>query len=227
LTLREGSAQLDIEIPAEAPADQQLPEPRVLAGGIGIIAFQELGSKLQIERMDAALARFPEARAWVLDLRGLRVGGDTAVTLPIMGRFVMRATIYSWMRRRNGKGLGKAWPEWVKPRGEVFQGPLVVLVDPWTASAAEGLAMGLSGVGRARVVGTRMAGLGAAVHSIRLGHSGLRVQISTEPVYDARRRPRNAFRPEVEVDLGAPGDPILEAGLREATRCLAGEVLER
>jgi len=221
LTLREGATQRDLEIPADAPADQSLPEPHLLAGQIGIIAFQELGSKTQIERIDAALARFPEARAWVLDLRGLRVGGDTAVTVPIMGRFVDRPMIYAWMRRRNRKGLGKAWPEWVKPRGEVFRGPLVILVDAWTASAAEGLAMGLSGMGRGTAVGTRMAGLGAAVHSINLSHSGLRVQISSEPVFDLRHRPRTAFQPDIVVDLAASGDPILEAGLQEASRGLA------
>ena len=83
--------------------------------------------------------------------------------------------------------------------------------------------MGLSGLGRAKVVGTRMAGLGAAVHSITLRHGGLRVQISTEPIFDAQQRPRTAFQPDIAVDLAQPGDPILEAGLREVQRSLASK----
>lgn len=223
LTVMDRGLLQEINIPPGDPVAPPLPESRLLEKNIGIIAFQELGSEAQVERMDAALARFPKARAWILDLRGLRVGGDTTVVLPIMGRFMEKAGVYAWMQRRNGQGLGKAWPEKAMPRGKVFHGPLVILVDPWTASAAEGLAMGLSGLGRAKVVGTRMAGLGAAVHSITLRHSGLRVQISTEPIFDAQQRPRTAFQPDIAVDLAQPGDPILEAGLREVQRSLASK----
>lgn len=220
LTVEDALGIRQVDLPAGDPVDPPLPDARILEGGIGHIAFQELGSATQVARMEAALARFPQARAWILDLRGLRVGGSTSVTLPIMGRFLEKPGVYAWMQRRQGRRLGRPWAEPVKPRGRTFRGPLVVLVDPWTASAAEGMAMGLSGLGRAVVVGTRMAGLGAAVHSITLRHSGLRVQISTEPVLDVRRRPRNEFRPDRRVDLGGPGDPILEAGIQEAQRRL-------
>jgi carboxyl-terminal processing protease len=220
LTVEDALGIRQLDLPAGDPTDPPLPEARIIEGAIGHIAFQELGSTAQVARMDAALGRFPQARAWIIDLRGLRVGGSTGVTLPIMGRFLEKPGIYAWMQRRRGPRLGRPWAEPAKPRGSIFRGPLVVLVDPWTASAAEGMAMGLSGLGRATVVGTRMAGLGAAVHSITLRHSGLRVQISTEPVLDVHHRPRSDFRPDLLVDLAGPGDPILDAGIREVKRRL-------
>ena len=66
---------------------------------------------------------------------------------------------------------------------------MVVLTDRWSASMAEGFPMGLHGMGRARVVGTPMMQLGAAVFPPARPHGGAH-QYSGEPVYDAQDRPR-------------------------------------
>ena len=81
--------------------------------------------------------------------------------------------------------------------------------------------MGLSGMKRARIVGTRMAGLGAAIERITLRHSGIGAQISAEPVYHVDGTPRWQLVPDVEVDVLAGGDdPILAAARSEAERLL-------
>lgn len=206
-----------VVVPDGADRDPDLVPVRLLAGDVGYIAFRDLGSKTEVRRLDEALARFPQAKAWVLDVR-INYGGDTAVMKPVLGRFLSKKMKYASMRKRVGEDLGAAWEEWVGPRGQAFAGPLAVLVSPWTMSVAEGLAMAVQGTGRGVAVGTRMAGLGAAVQSLVLKHSGLRVQASTEPVYDVHGAPRSAFRPAVPVDLGAPErrvqeDPILSAAL--------------
>ncbi len=204
----------DVKVPAGDDAFPRLPDAALLANGVGYIAFQDFGSEDLIKRMDEALTRFPQARGWVLDLR-YNTGGDTQVMLPILGRFFAKRTRFAQMRKRDGAGLGSPWDEYVPTRGKTFDGPLVVLVSPWTMSVAEGMTLAVQGTLRGVAVGTRMAGLGAAVKSIQLKHSGVRVQVSSEPVYDLFLRPRSALRPKVVVDLATAtgADPILDAAL--------------
>ena len=84
---------------------------------------------------------------------------------------------------------------------------------------AEGFAMGLDGMGRATVVGTRMGGLGAGIARTTLPNSGFGVQVSAEPVYHVSGRPRSSFRPRVRVVPSAgPTDPDLDAALRRLER---------
>jgi len=91
----------------------------------------------------------------------------------------------------------------------------------------EGLAAGLDGLGRATVVGTRMAGLLGGTRGYTLPHSGIVCPFPCEKVYHVNGTPRAEWLPEVLVDLAeaADGDtawrqaavttdPILAAGLR-------------
>lgn len=78
--------------------------------------------------------------------------------------------------------------------------------------------MALGETGRAIVVGTRMAGLDAAVAKIHLPQNDVDAQISAEPVYSVDGTPRSSFTPTILLDLAdARGsDPILSAGLAAA-----------
>jgi carboxyl-terminal processing protease len=80
---------------------------------------------------------------------------------------------------------------------------------------AEGFPMGMKGVGRARIVGTPMMGLGAAVFPLRLDRTGVEINYSAEPVYDVWDRPRWHMQPDVNVP---DGQDILAAGLLELKR---------
>jgi carboxyl-terminal processing protease len=205
---------LDLNLPAGPDREPALPETRLLPGDIGYIAFTEFESDAQVKRMDEALERFPQAKGWILDLR-YNSGGDTQVMKPVIGRFLSRKVRYAFMRKRDGESLGTPWEEGLTPRGKVFDGPLAVLVSPWTQSVAEGAAMAVQGTLRGIAFGTRMAGLSAGVKSITLKHSGIRVQVSAEPVYDLFMRPRSDFRPKVLIDLAnaKSEDPILDAAM--------------
>jgi C-terminal processing protease CtpA/Prc len=75
---------------------------------------------------------------------------------------------------------------------------------------------------RGTVVGTRMAGLLGATHSITLPHSGIGVSFPAEKLFHVNGTPREDYVPTVLVDLQKPEhqkarDPILDAGL-EALR---------
>lgn len=217
LKLHSGGKVLDFELPPAVMPESKDEPARLLVGDIGYLGFSHFEDNAQSQRMDAAMDAFPKARAWILDVRN-NSGGDTAVIRRIMGRFLKAKSCYAWMARREGMALGPLWAEYVKPQGKTFEGQVAVLVDGSTMSVAEGLAMGIQGLGRGVAVGASMAGLGAAVHSVNLKNTKVRVQISTEPVFDSQKRPRNAFQPLVQVDLSSPenlakDDPILEAAL--------------
>ena len=200
-----------------APARPDVDSHR-LDGGFGYVAIRSFAETSTVEAFDRALDAFRDAPGLVIDVRR-NGGGDTAVARPIMGRFIHERRAYATMRRRQGAGLSVPWTEEVEPRGPfTFDKPVVVLTNHWSASMAEGFPMGMRDIGRARIVGTRMMGLGAAVFPIRLDRTGLQAQYSGEPVYDTQGRPRWLLRPDIEV---MDGSDILAAGLEDLRRTRA------
>jgi carboxyl-terminal processing protease len=168
------SEELPLELLVRSPGARPRPvllgdgwyEPRVVPVAHRLPAAPEVGY-LRLPSFDdanvgahvaVALTRLraerPPLAGLVLDLRG-NMGGLVASALEVAGQFVHGP----FMLER-----GRDW-EWVlfAPRGgqhrPALRGvPLVVLVDGRTESAAEMLAAGLQGAGRARVVGRRSAG---------------------------------------------------------------------
>lgn len=188
-----------------------------LDDGFGYIAITTFGDYDAPAQFDAALDQLKDAPGLVLDTR-FNGGGDTAVAKPIMGRFISERRPYARMRRRSGTGTGltNAWTEYVDPKGPfTYDRPVVVLANHWSGSMAEGFPMGMKGIGRARVVGTPMMGLGAAVFPLRLDRTSIEINYSAEPVYDVWDRPRWHMQPDVPVP---DGEDILAAGVRELRR---------
>jgi carboxyl-terminal processing protease len=189
---------------------------------IGLIAISTFAADRDVvPAFDRALEALRNTRGLIVDVRS-NAGGDTTIARPIIGRLLTARRQYAWMANRDGPGLGPRRPEFVDARGPwTYSAAVVVLVDRFSVSMAEGFAMALSGLGRARIVGTRMAGLGAAVGRIELPYSRIPVQISTEPVYALDGTPRWELDPDVVVNpLGrADGnDPFIAAAIEELER---------
>ncbi|HUQ11284.1 MAG TPA: S41 family peptidase [Steroidobacteraceae bacterium] len=205
-------AAREVALPLKQRAGRPNVETRKLDGGLGYIAIHTFADTAVVDAFETALADLRDTRGLVLDVRG-NGGGDTAVARPIMGRFISAPKPYATMRRREGKSLGAPWTESVDPRGPfTYIKPVVVLADHWSGSMAEGFPMGMRGIGRARIVGTPMMGLGAAVFSIRLDRTGVQAQYSGEPVYDVSGNARWTLRPDVAVP---DGQDILAAGVAD------------
>lgn len=192
-------------------------ESRRLEGDLGYIRIGSFANNEAVEAFDTALAELTATRGLIIDVRG-NGGGDTAVARPIMGRFIAEPRPYAHMRRRSGRSLSQHWVESVEPRGPfTYTHPVVVLVDHWSGSMAEGFPMGMRAITGARIVGTRMMGLGAAVFSIRLDRTGIGAQYSAEPIYDVNDQPRWRLTPDLET---TPGADILAAGIADLLRTL-------
>ena len=191
-----------VAVPLRQAAPRPDLEHRRLEGGIGYVVIRSFADPATVAAFDAALASVADAPGLVIDVRD-NGGGDTAVARPIMGRFITETRAYARMRRRNGRGLSDAWTEVVEPRGPfTFTRPVVVLTSPWSGSMAEGFPMGMRDIAAAKIVGTRMMGLGAAVFPMRLDRTGLQLQYSGEPVYDTHDQPRWRLRPDVQANYG-------------------------
>ena len=203
-------AQRRVDRPSERVSAQRLSGDEAL-----IRLNNSLGQLDTVAAFDAALAGVRDAKGLILDLRDVPSGGSSTVALGVLGRFVAERLPYQ-RHRIPAYGLPdveRNWIEEVQPRGPfTYTGRLVVLVDAWTGSMGEGMAIGLNAMKRATVVGTPMAGLAGAVDRTSLPATGVAVQFPTEQLFHVDGTPRHRWRPPVEVTPVDGEDAILARG---------------
>lgn len=198
-------------------------EWRSLEGGIGYVRLHDsLGDSAMVPAFDDALTALRDTRAMILDLRDTPSGGNTTNARSLLGRFVAVEMPYQKHELASELrlyGVHRSWLELVSPRGPfVYPAPVVVLVDPWTGSMGEGVAIAFDGMKRGTVIGCEMARLRGATDSLDLGLDGLTVWFPTERLFHVDGTPRHRFVPPVYVDALAPEhreetDPILARAL--------------
>jgi len=222
LRLQVGGAEKTVELPA---ADQFTTSANVLTSsevkpGIGYIRFNDsLGDNTTVEAFDRALKDFRNTRNLIIDLRNTPSGGNTSVARGILGRFVSKERPYQkhvLPSEERQTGVHRSWLELVSPRCEfIYTRPVAIIVNRWTGSMGEGLAIGFDAIG-SKVVGTPMAGLLGATTRVALPRTGIGINIPTERLYDVNGKPREEFRPEVLVDVNraeSGQDPYIAAAL--------------
>ena len=172
-----------------------------------------IGRNETVAAFDAALASVRDAPGLILDLRDVPSGGNSTVALGILGRFVSQRLAYQ-RHRVPAYGLPdveRNWIEEVAPRGPfTYTGRLVVLVDAWTGSMGEGMAVGLDAMKRGTVVGTPMAGLAGSVDQVKLNATGISVQFPTEQLFHIDGTLRHHWRPPVEVSPVTNDNAVLQ-----------------
>jgi membrane-associated protease RseP (regulator of RpoE activity) len=166
----------------------------------GYIQLNALGDSRSVPAFDSALAALRTTRGVVLDLRNTPGGGNTDVAEPILGRLITTAAGYQRVVPREGP----AYVRMVQTRGPwAYTAPVVVLVGRWTGSMGEAMAMGLDAMHRAKVVGTRMAGLAGAVDDVTLPCSGISLGLPTARLLHLNGTPRERWVPPMLVDFEA------------------------
>jgi C-terminal processing protease CtpA/Prc len=173
-----------------------------------------------VAAIDRALEQLRSTSGLILDLRDVPSGGNSSVALGIMGRFAK--TMLPYQRHRiPGYGqpdVERNWIELVAPRGPfTYTAPVVALVDHWTGSMGEGMAIGFDAMQRAVVVGTPMAHLAGAVTDLRLPRTGVDVAFATEQLFHVNGTPRQDWLPPVLVQtpVTRTNDTVLSRGLEE------------
>ena len=201
-------------------------EFRTIEPRIGYVTINgDLADRRLLELFDAALDALRDTGGLILDLRSVG-GGNTGIVEGIIGRLIDRECVYQRTVPRNGEPFLSR----VEPGGESqYRQPVVILVNRWTGSAGEGLAISLDALGRATVVGTRMAGLEGSVYTMRMPHTGIGFQCTKQKVFNGTLKgdpasrefagsSRSAYIPSVVVDplkagCGDSEDQILKKGI--------------
>jgi C-terminal processing protease CtpA/Prc len=225
LQVREGDRNRTVELAARDQFGASAPAPvshSEVRPGIGYIRFNDsLGSDATVEAFDRALAELRDTRGLIVDLRHTESGGNSSVARGILGRFVSREMPYQkhvLPSEERETGIRRSWFELVSPRGDSsYRRPVAVLVDHWTGSMGEGLAIGFDATGAGTVIGTSMAGLAGATDHVTLPHTGIGINVPAERLYHVDGRPRETFRPKIAVDVArtaAGQDPFVVAALK-------------
>lgn len=203
-----------VDVQADGPASLGFPAPEVALIRIN----NALGDSSLPTMFDALMERARAARVVLLDLRDTPSGGNTDVAKPLMGWFVHGVADYQMHRRG-----ARTWTEQVRGRHDAFQGRVIVLVDHWTGSMGEGIAIGLREAAGATLIGTPMAGLRGAIEEFPLPCLGARIRLPVEQLFTAKGQPRELAAPDVlvsEAALAAAGndDAVLRAALQLASQ---------
>jgi len=207
---------------SETNATKPLLEYREIENNLGYIRINNsLGDTELVKQFDLALTALRNSRGLILDLRDTPSGGNTTVARGIMGRFIGGDLPYqkhSIPAEERQYGIRRSWIEIVSPRGDfTYRAPVVVLVNHWTGSMGEGIAIGMDGMKRATIVGTEMARLIGATSGIKLPHTEIGVNFPTEKLFHVNGTPRERFLPPVHIDLlkrgNQQGDAVMIRGL--------------
>jgi len=188
--------------------------------GIGYILLNDsLGNDATIAAFDAALTSLRSTRSLIVDLRNTASGGNSSVARGILGRFVRAELPYQkhiLPAEEQETGVRRSWLELVSPRGERYEHPVAVLVNRWTGSMGEGLAIGFDATSAGQVVGTEMARLVGATYTITLPSTGIRANVPAERLQHVNGLPREQFRPQHYVDVqitAGAADPFVARAL--------------
>ena len=199
-------------------------EFKILDKNNGYIKFNNsLGETDVIQLFDTALFQLKDTKALIIDLRETPSGGNTIVARGIMSRFIRNEMPYQKHVLPNDEkqfSVKRSWLELVSSRGSfTYDKPVVVLVDHWTGSMGEGIAVGFDAIDRAGIVGTKMAGLNGSINGFQTNNFKIPYAFPTEQLYNVNGIPREFFVPDIFIDLSQADfidveDPVLNEGIK-------------
>ena len=190
---------LSLDKPTIGKSYKSLLESKKLEGNVGYIKINNsLGNNDLINDFNKAVKSMRSTKALILDIRETPDGGNTTVARAIMGKFIIEDMLYQkheYPAEERYFGVKRSWVEFVSPYGEVYNKPVIVLVGHWTGSVGEALALGFDRIPKAKVVGTKMAGLLGAITCYRFKETGVNLCFPFEKLYHINGTPREDFIP--------------------------------
>jgi len=190
-------------------------ESRQLTGGMEYIRFNLfLQPDLVVTKFGEAIRECGHCPGVIIDLRG-NPGGIGAMAMGMAGYLISKSD------QKLGIMYLRTLPVRfvIFPRAEVYEGPVAVLVDGFTASTSEILAGGLQDLKRARVFGERTAGAALPSQIEKLPNGdGFQYAVANYVSEGGRQLEGNGVTPDVAVTLDRKAlsegrDPVLDAAL--------------
>ena len=205
----------------ETNYDTPIIASQLLKGDIGyIIINNALGNNQLIPAFDSVMDVLKNTKAIILDLRNTPSGGNTTVARSIIGRFITKEGFYQKHElpaEQKELGVKRSWIEIVSPKNVTYKNPLIILIDHWTGSVAEGITIGFDGLKRATAIGTNMARLNGAIYSFNMPHTGIGFSFPVEKLFHVNGSPRENFLPAILLNMEKKKDNedyILQEGLK-------------
>jgi len=205
---REGRAPFDVTLQREEIRVQAV-RGEVRSDGVAQIRITSFSLRVGNE-LRQTLERLGERNpsGWVLDMRG-NPGGYLDGAVAVASQFLDNGVVL-YEQRRNGDR------EEVRTRGraQATAGPMVILVDKGTASAAEIVAAALRDNGRARLIGEQTFGKGSvqAVHRLSDG-SALRLTVARWLTPNGEPIQGIGLAPDIAVVAAAGTDSVLDQAI--------------
>lgn len=189
--------------------------------GAAIVRFNNsLGDQATIAAFDAAMNRYADRRALIIDLRNTPSGGNTDIARAIIGHFIVEPRPYQVheipaVERRTT--VPRRFIELALPRAPRFAGRVAVLGGRWTGSMGEGLLIGLHAAAGARTFASDLGDLLGALHVLELPAARAVLELGAEALFHVDGTPRGDYVADVPLasadrDAGG-GDPALRAAL--------------
>jgi len=172
---------------------------RVIGEGLGYVRIRSFGARAP-QQLDAVLVRLRNAgtRAYVIDLRA-DGGGYRDAAIAIASHFV-RGTVVTTRER-----AGPPVPFAAKTSIALLGGPLAVLIDGDTASAAEIVAGAIQDAKAGTLVGTRTFGKGLVQETFALPDGGA-IKLTTARYLTPAGRDIDTIGIEPDVVVVQPAD---------------------
>ncbi len=170
-------------------------------------------------KLDSVLFANRGASGLIIDLRG-NPGGVIGMIAGISGHLLDTVVSLGELHSRGSTLRFSANPRRVNTAGDPyppFAGPIAILVDEYSASTSEFFTSGMQALGRARVFGTRSAGMALPAVAQRLPSGDVLMYVIADHADPKGRRVEGAgVLPDVSVpltlaDLRAGRDAALEA----------------
>ena len=168
---------------------------------IGYIYISTFNEKTA-EEMLTQLRSFRTADKLVLDLRG-NPGGYLDSAVKVANMFVNNRGQYKEIvTTRNRNGQVKLGGRYYATENVLFHGPVVVLIDGGSASAAEILAACLQDFGRAKILGQRSFGKGTVQEIFKLPLDNGRMKLTDSSYWRPSERNIHRIRRTAKVEDG-------------------------
>jgi carboxyl-terminal processing protease len=184
---------------------------------VGYVRLTTFISESAAQEMAEAIKPLTAKKALIIDLRN-NYGGLLTNAVDISDMFLDEGTIVSILNRQQDKERFAALP------GQLFNGPIAVLINGGSASASEIFAGAIQDNHRGVIVGSKSFGKGLVQKVIPLpGNNGLNLTVSRYRTPSGRDINTIGIRPDVaapDTMLAVQPNPVEDPQLAEAIRQL-------
>ena len=187
-----------------------------------------VGPSLDTE-LDEIFSFFEGVESIILDVR-FNVGGDDLFSQKITGRFVEERTVGFKKQTRINKEFGDLKDKFIEPNGDSpFLGPVVLLTNDQTFSAADVLALMMSALPNVTIIGEPSNGSYSDLWSRKLPN-GWKVTLSNQRYYSVDMKNYEGVGTPVDIkvkntlsDIEVGNDSVLIAALNHLSKSKSGK----